>query len=231
LNIFYQPEIKTGILSLDEEEVKHAIKVLRLKDGDSIQVTDGKGGLYIGKITKSTFSKCEFQIIEETFHPKRNFNITIAIAPTKNSDRIEWFVEKAVETGIEKIEFMVCKNSERTKINIDRVNKIAISAMKQSGQFWLPGISELKKFNEVLNQVSSQKFICYVDSTNTNLLKSLATANSDYLVLIGPEGDFSTEELKLAMDHGFQKVSLGSNRLRTETAGLAACQILNYINM
>ncbi len=146
-------------------------------------------------------------------------------------DRTEWFVEKAVELGIEEIHFMLCKNSERKSINLDRIQKIAISAMKQSWQCWLPACHEIKPFHEIVTGKANQKFICYVDQQNPDLLKTMAHPEKSYLVLIGPEGDFRQDELDKAIANGFTKVSLGPNRLRTETAALAACHTLNLINL
>jgi 16S rRNA (uracil1498-N3)-methyltransferase len=138
--------------------------------------------------------------------------------------------KKATEIGIDKISFILCQNSEKKTINLDRIEKIAISAMKQSGQAWLPQLSDIIPFKEILKSEASQQFIAFVDETNSDHLKSMAKANGDYLILIGPEGDFREEELSSALLADFKKVSLGKNRLRTETAGLAACQILNLIN-
>jgi 16S rRNA (uracil1498-N3)-methyltransferase len=230
VNLFYQSKISEGVLNLDAEESRHAVKVLRMVKGDALHLTDGRGFFYTAQITDADAKKCSFEIIEKKQSAKRGYQIHIAIAPTKNADRIEWFVEKATEIGIDEISFMLCKNSERKNINLERIEKIAISAMKQSGQAWLPKISAIVPFKEILKHNASQKFIAFVDEKNTNHLKSMAKSNGNYLVLIGPEGDFSQEELNLALENNFKKVSLGSNRLRTETAGLAACQILNLIN-
>jgi 16S rRNA (uracil1498-N3)-methyltransferase len=230
LNLFYQPAISLGHLNLDEEESRHAIKVLRMVKGDELQLTDGKGFFYKARITQADLKKCGFEIIDRKQVPQKNYHIHIAIAPTKNADRMEWFVEKALEIGIDRFSFMRCQNSERKTINIERMEKIAISAMKQSGQAWLPPFSAMVPLEEIVKSQATQKFIAYVDALNTNLLKSIATAHEKYLVLIGPEGDFREEELKLALDNNFVKVSLGKSTLRTETAGLAACHILNLIN-
>jgi 16S rRNA (uracil1498-N3)-methyltransferase len=230
VNLFYQPKIEEGVLHLDAEESRHATKVLRMAKGDELHLTNGKGFLYTCRITDADSKKCSFEIIERTHFKKRDFQIHIAIAPTKNIDRTEWFVEKATEIGIDQISFILCQNSERKHINLERTEKIAVSAMKQSGQAWLPKISPLTPFKEIIKYEAPQKFIAFVDEQNPNHLKSLASANGNYLVLIGPEGDFRAEELSLALTKDFKKVSLGSNRLRTETAGLVACEILNFIN-
>jgi 16S rRNA (uracil1498-N3)-methyltransferase len=231
LNLFYQPAIPEGAHYLDPDESRHAIKVLRLQSGNPLQLTDGKGSFYEATITLADSKKCCFSIAEIRTISPRKFSISIAIAPTKNIDRTEWFVEKAVELGIEEIHFMLCKNSERKSINLDRIQKIAISAMKQSGQCWLPRCHEMKPFHEIVTRTVDQKFICYVDQQNPDQLKTMAHAGKSYLVLIGPEGDFRQDELDLAISNGFAKVSLGTNRLRTETAALAACHTLNLINL
>jgi len=216
---------------LNDDESRHAVKVLRMKAGDPLHITDGLGSFYQATISEADPRTCSFSILEKKSVPARKFSIAIALAPTKNIDRTEWFVEKAVEYGIEQIQFILCQNSERKTVNMERIEKIAISAIKQSGQAWLPACTSIKPFSEVLTTSADQKFICYVDHQNPDQLKSLATVGKEYLVLIGPEGDFREEELKQAMDHGFKKVSLGHNRLRTETAALAACHTLNLINL
>ncbi|HTH54518.1 MAG TPA: 16S rRNA (uracil(1498)-N(3))-methyltransferase [Cyclobacteriaceae bacterium] len=231
MNLFYQPNIPQGLHHLDREESHHAIRVLRMEKEQALELTDGRGSFYVAKIVKADPKKCEFEIIERRETKKRDFRIHIAIAPTKNADRIEWFIEKATEIGIDQISFMLCKNSERRSINFDRLEKVAVSAMKQSQQAWLPAMSELISFKEVLLGAADQRFIAHVDSSNATYLHSIAKPKKNYLVLIGPEGDFSNDELEQAKKSNFEKVSLGSNRLRTETAGLAACSALNQINL
>ena len=228
--LFYQPDIDLGSLYLSEDESRHVVKVLRSENGDVLELTNGKGSFFKVRITKADPGRCLFEIVERKDNPGKSFSIHIAIAPTKNADRIEWFVEKAVEIGIDKISFMLCQTSERKSINLERIEKIAVSAMKQSGQCWLPELVGLNPMKEVITAKASQKFIAYVDQSNPHHLKSLAKPDQDYLVLIGPEGDFSKEELLSAEQAGCSKVSLGVTRLRTETAGVAACHILNLIN-
>lgn len=228
--LFYQPDIDLGSLYFSEDESRHVVKVLRSENGELLDLTNGKGSFFKVRITKADPSKCLFEIVERKDNPRKSFSIHIAIAPTKNADRIEWFIEKSVEIGISKISFMLCKTSERKSINMERIEKIAISAMKQSGQCWLPELVDLHPIKEIITIQASQKFIAYVDQSNPHHLKSLAKPNQDYLVLIGPEGDFSKEELLSAERAGFSKVSLSANRLRTETAGVAACHIFNLIN-
>src|SRR6478736_505969 len=195
-------------------------------EGDHLSLTDGKGFFYSAKITKADSKKCQFEIFDKKEIPKRNFHIHVAIAPTKNADRIEWFVKKATEIGIDEISFILCKNSERKVINADRIEKIAVSAMKQSQQALLPKLNEIVPFKKIVEAKANQKFIGFVDSSNPTHLKTLAQPGKKYLMLVGPEGDFSKDELELAIKNSFEKISLGSNRLRTETAGLVAVQVL-----
>ncbi len=230
MQLFYQPEIPNGITHLTEEESHHAIKVLRLRQGEAIEITDGLGSLYHAVISEAHPKKCGFEIKSKVISKKKDYHIHIAIAPTKNSDRTEWFVEKSVEIGVDQITFLKCERSERKSINLDRMNRVAVSAMKQSGQFFLPTIQDITSIQEIVNQPSDQKFIAFVDSQNPAHLKNLAKPKGNYLLLIGPEGDFTKTELETAMTSGFQKVSLGTNRLRTETAGIAGVHCLHLIN-
>jgi 16S rRNA (uracil1498-N3)-methyltransferase len=231
VNLFYQPLIPDNVHYLDSSESKHATRVLRLKAGDAIVITDGLGTRYRARITKADVQQCSFAIEEQIREPARNFFIHVAIAPTKNPDRIEWFVEKAVELGIDGITLITCEHSERSRINTERLHNIAVSAMKQSLTLTLPVISGPLPVTEVIHHhKETSKFIAHVDALNPDHLQDMAAPGSSYLVLIGPEGDFSNNELAAAADHHFSKVSLGTRRLRTETAGLAACHILNLIN-
>lgn len=204
---------------------------MRLQSGDEIELTDGKGSLCIATITTIDQKALHFRIKEEKKILRRGFSIHLAIAPTKNLDRMEWLIEKCVELGIEKISFLLCKTSERKFIQLDRIEKIAISALKQSRQAWLPSIAGMTPLPELVAEASeNQKFIACVDHDNPVHLARTAAPSGDYIVLIGPEGDFKSDEIILALSSGFRKVSLGPNRLRTETAGLVACGILNQIN-
>lgn len=231
MNLFYQPGIPDGILYLDGDESRHCVKVLRKKAGDAIAVTDGKGFFYDAVITKADAVQCFFEIRHSTAVPKKDHFIHIAISPTKSADRIEWFVEKATELGVDRISLIDCKNTERSFIKTERLVKVAVSGMKQSLKAVLPRIEDhLLQFTEVVEQCQEQeKCIAFVDPQNQLHLHDAVAAKRSYCVLIGPEGDFSFEELKTATDHGFRKVTLGPSRLRTETAGMAACHILNLI--
>lgn len=230
--IFYSPVIKDK-LSLDQEESKHCLKVLRKKIDDTLEITDGKGNLFTYSITDISPKTCLLELVRQiTKATIPTHHIHIAISPTKNNDRLEWFVEKATELGVHEISLIVTQNSERRHAKIDRLVKKATAAMKQSGNLFLPRINELKPLKEfVKNQeVKSFKYVAYVPTNKTALLFNKAQKNNNYTILIGPEGDFSPEEIDLATNNGFQCVSLGPHVLRTETAGLAAVQQLSLLN-
>jgi len=228
MQLFYQPELINGSHFLDSEESRHAIKVLRKTIGDRIEVVDGKGTFYTVEVTEANFKKCEFKVINSRSETQKAGFKHIAIAPTKNIDRIEWFVEKALEIGVDRISFIQCQNSERTVIRHERMLKKAISAMKQSIKATLPQIDELVKFgNFIKGQSADNKFIAYVDFENPVQFKDHIESGRGNLILIGPEGDFSEEEVELALKNNYEKVSLGDSRLRTETAGIAAVHLLN----
>jgi 16S rRNA (uracil1498-N3)-methyltransferase len=231
VNLFYQPLIPEGVHHLDQEESRHCIKVLRKTTGDNILITDGKGHFYDASISRADGRQCEFSIVNTRIEPTRDYGIHIAISPTKNADRLEWFVEKATELGVDKISLLDCKHTERSFLKKDRLEKVAVSAMKQSLKARLPHIGALIDFKSFINNISeSERYIAYVDQSNPNHLKNMAKSGKHYVVLVGPEGDFSLEELVNAVEKGFQKVSLGPARLRTETAGMVACNILNLLN-
>jgi 16S rRNA (uracil1498-N3)-methyltransferase len=232
MQLFYVPNISGSEIILDETESKHAIRVLRLQKGDQIQVVDGKGGFYMAEIADANPKKCRLTIVNSALDfGKRNFHLHIAIAPTKNIDRFEWFLEKATEIGIDEITPLLTSHSERKTINAERLEKILVSAMKQSLKAYLPQLHELTTFKElIINNKTENKFIAYCDEIQKIHLKDLATKGNNTLILIGPEGDFSPEEIKLAIENGFKVVSLGESRLRTETAGIVACHIVNLAN-
>lgn len=221
--LFYQPQLKEGITLLDGDEAHHA-KVLRLSFGDEILVTDGRGLLCEAVITADGFRITNQRTIS------RPYSIHLFVAPTKNSDRIEWLVEKATEIGVSSITLVECKRSERTRINHDRLKKMAVSALKQSQQAWLPEIKPLAEFNEIVSTKFDQNFIAFVDHSNPDKLKDLAARGKSYGLLIGPEGDFTSEEVQSAINNGWKKVSLGPTRLRTETAALAGTLTLVLAN-
>ncbi len=232
MNIFYEPNIKQSLL-LNEDESRHAIKVLRLSVGSKLYIVDGKGGFYTCEVRVAHEKKCEVKIVEEIQNYERqDFYIHLIIAPTKNMDRIEWMVEKCVEMGIHEISFIQTRYSERKEIKTIRIEKIAVGAMKQSLKAFLPKINEMITWKAFLQKEvnESQKMIAHLEEGDRKLIQNLAIPKGNYAVLIGPEGDFTTEEISDALKKGFLPVTLGNSRLRTETAGLAACFTLNLIN-
>lgn len=209
---------------LPEEESKHLCRVLRMKEGEQIGLLNGKGKLAICAITDAHPKKCEVQANSIDFFDKEPYAIHIAIAPTKNQDRIEYFVEKATELGIHKISLLDCAHNERTKLRMDRMIKIAISAMKQSKRFYLPEIEGLIKFTSFIDQ-HQNGYIAHCE--NSEKVKDITiNATGDNLIIIGPEGDFSQDEIDYALKNGYKALSLGRTRLRTETAGLYACMLM-----
>ena len=228
--IFYQADLSDNYLN--EDESKHAIKVLRLNIGDSIVITNGQRVWRYATIFNPDFRKCEYQITNEIESPPLPYSIHLAIAPTKNNERTEWMVEKLVETGIDSITFFHSSNSERSKLRLDRILKKAISAMKQSGQNYLPKIDGIVSFSELIQKKegAAEKYIAHIDENDYKTLSSSINKNSSYSILIGPEGGFSKKEIAQAKEKGYQPVSLGKNRLRTETAGLTAIINLHIIN-
>jgi 16S rRNA (uracil1498-N3)-methyltransferase len=231
VNLFYQPDIVYGKNFLEPDESRHCIKVLRHQAGDEIEVTDGKGSFFKATITEADTVRCRFSIVETRREAPKNFRIHIAIAPTKNHDRLEWFVEKCVELYITEVSLIHCDHSERVHLKHDRLLKIAASAMKQSLKATMPQINPPMSFRECIHSTTEkERYIAFVDATNPLHLKDVAKPGGQYLILIGPEGDFSRAELAYAEQRNFIKVTLGSSRLRTETAGIAACHILNLVN-
>jgi len=230
--LFYAPDCET-VAVLSEEESRHCVNVLRLRTGDKLFVTDGTGKYYDAVIIEADPRHCSFDIIDRHFIDKHwHCRIHVAIAPTKNNDRMEWFVEKATETGIDIITFLNCHNSERRSIKVDRMNRIAISAMKQSQKFILPVINDITDFEDFLScSYNGAKFIAHCNSKiKRYLLIDACQDITDALILIGPEGDFTDEEINCAIAHGFVPVSLGESRLRTETAALTACITMHLLD-
>lgn len=228
MHVFYTPDIQTHP-ELPEEEAQHCIRVLRLNAGDEITLTDGKGNFYRAEITAATNKRCLVKVIETIPQdPLWQGHLHIAMAPTKNMDRNEWFAEKATEVGIDELTFLNCRFSERRVIKTERIEKILISAIKQSLKARLPKLNEMVDFDKFIAQdFSGQKFIAHCYEGEKPLLKEVAKPGEDTLILIGPEGDFSEEEVAKAISKGFKPISLGKSRLRTETAALVATVIIN----
>ena len=228
--LFYQAEIEQKTY-LSEEDSRHCVRVLRKDTLDKIHVVDGVGGLFACEITKAHEKKCELRILSnERNFQKRNNYLHIGIAPTKNADRIEYFIEKCVEIGIDEITLIQTKHSERKHQKIDRLEKIAISAMKQSLKAYLPKINKLTTFDAFLNNAKADLKVIAHLSDEAKPLKEIILGNQSVLLLIGPEGDFTKEEINLSQNTDYQVVTLGKSRLRTETAGVVACTIINTFN-
>ena len=227
MQLFYIQNPESEII-LSAEESKHATKVLRKKEGDILNFTDGKGGFYKAKITVADTRKCRLEIISsEQKEKQHNYHLHIAIAPTKNMDRFEWFLEKATEIGIDEITPIICHHSERKAIKTERCNRILLSAMKQSLKFHLPKLNEAISLNDFIKQdFEGTKYIAHCEEGNKTELKEKKKEKRT-LILIGPEGDFSATEIEMVLQYQFKAVSLGTSRLRTETAGIIAAHTIN----
>ncbi len=226
MNIFIAT-IKDNTAILTPEESWHCHKVLRHKAGDEICIIDGKGSSYKGSLVSAGEKQCIAQLTEGPIHQqKREYYLHLVIAPTKQLDRIEWMIEKAVEIGIDELSFIKCKNSERVNLKIDRIQKIVESAVKQSKQALIPKVNDLTEFKKTVSHSADIKLIAFCDDAVKTELKDLSLKNNSIMVMVGPEGDFSTEEVELAKSNGFKPLSLGKTRLRTETAGLYVVQAI-----
>ncbi|NCA84287.1 MAG: 16S rRNA (uracil(1498)-N(3))-methyltransferase [Clostridia bacterium] len=230
---FYLTEIAGEHFTTDAEESRHISRVLRLLPDERVIFTDGNGQRFTCKLVDNNPRACHFEVIEKQFikaPPHRRNHL--AVAPTKNIARFEWFLEKATEIGIGNITPLQCRHSERIRINPERLHKILVAAIKQSQQTWLPVLNELTPFDEFVNSQkdAAQKLIAYVSDQPHRLLYDAAEPGKEIVVLIGPEGDFSNNEITLALHQRFEPISLGENRLRTETAALVACHTLALKN-
>lgn len=229
MQIFTASDDELASNSLNEIESKHCVRVLRKKNGDTINITNGKGKLIKAEITDAHQKHCSFKIINEENTPKSTPDLHIAIAPTKNIDRFEFFLEKVTEIGISEITPLLCFHSERKNIKLERLEKIVTSACKQSKNFHFPKLNDLTPIKELLKNNEDQKLIAHCTETNKKHLKDYKFGKPT-LILIGPEGDFSEEEINWATENNFEPISLGESRLRTETAGIVACTIVNLDN-
>jgi 16S rRNA (uracil1498-N3)-methyltransferase len=236
VHLFLSDNTTTPYVTLLPDDSRHCVRVLRMAVGDELWVTSGDGTMCRARITDPDDKGCEVEIIEriEGYQP-RPFHLHVAVAPTKNNARLEWFVEKAVEIGIDRITPIICDHSERPSLKTDRLDKLALSAMKQSLRALRPVIDMPVKLVDFLHQLgdadpSVQRFVCYCSGDDRHTLRQLYTPGSNALVLIGPEGDFSDREITTALQQGFQPVTLGDSRLRTETAALYATTVLNFMN-
>jgi len=232
MHLFYAPELKNNTHQLSEEESRHCIKVLRLKKGDYIHLTDGRGVLYRAGIVDEDPRGCRLEIVDhQEEYGKRPFYLHLAIAPTKNIKRFEWFLEKATEIGVDEVTPILCFHSERKYIKTHRMKRILIAAMKQSLKAYLPVLNEMTPFADFIKKTShANRYIAYLDQEQSQPLNKIYPAGEHALILVGPEGDFSEQEVDQAKKEGFQPVKLGESRLRTETAGIAACHSINLLN-
>jgi 16S rRNA (uracil1498-N3)-methyltransferase len=234
MRLFYTPDITPSATAyfLNEEESKHCIRVLRLVIGDEVNLVDGKGGFYIATISDAHPKRTILHINKViTQYGQRNHYLHIAAAPTKNMERLEWFLEKATEIGIDEVSLIVTHHSERKEAKTERLNKIITSAVKQSLKAYHPILNEVTGFNKFLSQpFDGQKFIAHCASGDKLQLRDAIEPHGRYLILIGPEGDFSEKEITEALQSDYKAITLGTSRLRTETAALEACFEINFLN-
>ena len=233
--LFYIDSSVEGLHTFSEQESRHCVRALRLKVGDEVFLTDGKGNLYKGRIAGNNIKACQVSVTEQVSgYPRLPYKLHIGIAPTKNSDRLEWFVEKAVEIGISEITALACDNSEHISVKPDRMQRLMIAAMKQSLRIDLPKFNPSTPFADFIQKQNhySQKYIAYCGESAQNppLLQKVCLPHRDTLILIGPEGDFSPQEVQKAISCGFVPVSLGKFRLRTETAAVLACAAVQLLS-
>ena len=232
MHLFYTNNLDSDLVELPKDEAVHCTRVLRLQAGDEIGLTDGLGQMCRAEIVSADGKSCLVRIVERQHeYQKRNYRLHVAVAPTKNTARMEWFLEKAVEIGIDELTPIVCQHSERSFLKTERLEKIAVSAMKQSLKAYKPTINEPTKITNFLRQdFEGQRFIAYCDGDQRVSLKQACKPSGNVTVLIGPEGDFSKEEIEQAFAAGYKPITLGTSRLRTETAALATCFFVNFIN-
>lgn len=232
MHVFYTPDINSNNYTLNEEESKHCSKVLRLGVGDVVHLIDGRGGLYKAQINEANKKHVQLLVFEhQQEYGKRNHHLHIAIAPTKNIDRLEWFLEKATEIGIDEITPIICDRSERKIIKEERLEKVITSAVKQSLTAYHPQLNKAISFADFITKnKETEKFIAHCMDGAKPYINQIVNIHQSYLILIGPEGDFTPAELNVALQNGYKPVTLGNTRLRTETAALAACFEVNFIN-
>ena len=233
MQLFYNKDIQPGTatFTFDKDESRHIVKVLRKSEGNKVYLTNGEGFLFKSEIVFASEKKCEVKIVSEQFQEPMPYRLHLAVAPTKMNDRYEWFLEKATEIGISEITPIICEHSERTHFKIDRFEKILQSAMKQSLQFYMPKLNEPVSYDKFIKEKrEGQFFIAHCEETEKKLLKNALHPKTEVTILIGPEGDFSTKEIDLAMQHNVVPVSLGNTRLRTETAAIVAAHSVAFVN-
>ena len=233
MQLFYNPNINetTEQFSFNKEESKHITKVLRKKQGDILNITNGNGWLFTAELNIANIKNCAAAIKEKKLQPKRDYNLHLALAPTKMNDRFEWFLEKATEIGVDSITPIICDHSERKVIKHERFEKILQSAMKQSLQCYLPKLNKAVNFSDFIKEdFDGQLFIAHCEKTERKSLKDELQSNKEITILIGPEGDFSVKEIEQALHFNYIPVTLGTSRLRTETAAIVACHSVAFVN-
>ncbi|MGE5424892.1 MAG: 16S rRNA (uracil(1498)-N(3))-methyltransferase [Syntrophothermus sp.] len=231
MQLFYSTLVQNDHVILPEEESWHCTRVLRMNPGDAVSVTDGQGHLFLGSLTDVSPKRCLVKILETKTEQQRDWRLHIAIAPTKNIDRFEWFAEKATEIGIDSITPLYSKHSERTRLKPERIQKILVSAMKQSLKYTLPVLKPETSFSDFIRMnEGGSRFIAYCETGQEEELVFQYKNGTDVTIMIGPEGDFSPEEVDMALEAGFKAVRLGKSRLRTETAGIVACHTIHVLN-
>ena len=234
MQLFYHPELlpQSDTCTFDAIESQHIVRVLRKREGDILWITNGKGYLFQSEITLAHDKRCKVKVLKATEQKShRNYYLQLVIAPTKNMDRLEWFAEKATEIGVDEIVPIICEHSERKILKIDRLEKVIIAAMKQSAQYTLPVLREPIGFAEWVNQpFEGQRFIAHCEETERQSFQKEIEPRQKVQVFIGPEGDFSTKEIALALQKGIKPVTFGINRLRTETAGVVAVHTVALLN-
>ena len=234
MQLFYAPEISLPRYTLPEEESKHCVRVLRMTVGDELHLTDGKGNMYRCKVVSDNAKRCEVEVVETTPEYERmSYGLTMCVAPTKIIDRFEWFLEKATEIGVSEVYPLECDHSERRQIKLEREEKVITAAVKQSLKAYHPVLAELTSFDEVVCKTfAGRKFIAHCGEAvkEKKYLASTLRKGEDALVLIGPEGDFSPEEVRLAVANGFEEITLGTQRFRTETAAVVAVDMVSIVN-
>ncbi len=229
LPFFYEAslDLSARSLVLDEPTSKHVVQVLRMAEGELLQLTDGKGNLFTAQIADGNRKRCQVSITDVESIAPASHRVTIAVSPVKNASRFEWLLEKATEMGVQQLVPLLCERTEKQHLRMDRLQGILISAMLQSQQCWLPQLTEPIKFAQLVTTADApQKFIAHCLEDNKHPLQQQAKGNTDRLILIGPEGDFTPAEIALAQEHGFVPVALGNTRLRTETAAMVAAALL-----
>ncbi len=230
--LFYSPDTISDVLELDTQESRHLIKVLRKNKNDIVHVTDGKGNMYQAIIANPNPNKCllSIEVLQKNYAPL-SYHLAVAIAPTKNMDRLEWFLEKATEIGISEVFLFESEHSERSRVNMDRLQKVMIAAMKQSLAAYLPNLHELRPFRQLSTELKDYRNLlahCVEDVKQT--IKAAYQPQQNHCIWIGPEGDFSLSEIEWGKQHNFIPISLGNRRLRTETAGIYAVNAVALLN-